>query len=216
MGVIERREREKKERREAIVSAASRVFLAKGLGNATMEDIAREAELSKGALYLYFKNKDELFLQIALAALADFETLIADVVQQEIAPEEKVKQLLQEYVRYASEHQSRFQVAMSWLTPSYSIDGSSELFVEYRQAVERVYGASIAVLKAAEQAGALVLLSTPERTWFQCWGALLGLLMIEKSHEEIERRIPLGSGGLQGLAYEFIDTFMSALTPPTP
>ena len=213
MGIPERRERERQERRDAIVGAASRVFLRKGLSQATMEDIAREAELSKGALYLYFKNKDELFLNIALAALADFDELIARVAQSDRAPAEKVRELLVEYLRYAGENQSRFQVAMGWLVPNYSVGDESPLFEEYQQAVQRVFDASLKVLKEAVSAGELVLVSSAERTWLQCWGALFGLLIIENSRDEIERRIALEKPGVEGLAQDFIEPFMGALAP---
>ena len=59
MGIQERKEREKERRRQQIMVAAKRVFSNKGFNKATMEDIAQEAELSPGTLYLYFKNKEE-------------------------------------------------------------------------------------------------------------------------------------------------------------
>ena len=49
--------------------AAKRVFYNKGFTKVTMEDIAREAELSPGTLYLYFKNKDELCASLSLRIL---------------------------------------------------------------------------------------------------------------------------------------------------
>ena len=49
--------------------AAKRVFSFKGFNKATMEDIASEAELSPGTLYLYFKNKDELCASLSLRIL---------------------------------------------------------------------------------------------------------------------------------------------------
>ena len=49
--------------------AAKRVFVEKGFDRATMEDIAREAELSAGTLYLYFKNKNELYASLTLRVL---------------------------------------------------------------------------------------------------------------------------------------------------
>ncbi len=60
MGIQERKERERERRRQQIIVAAKRVFSDKGFNRATMEDIAKEAELSPGTLYLYFKNKDEI------------------------------------------------------------------------------------------------------------------------------------------------------------
>jgi len=46
------------------MAAAKKVFSSKGFTGATMEDIAREAELSSGTIYLYFSSKDELYAGI--------------------------------------------------------------------------------------------------------------------------------------------------------
>ncbi len=64
MGTEERKEREKEQRRNQIIDAAEKVIFSKGLEQATMDEIADVAELSKGTLYLYFKNKNELYLAI--------------------------------------------------------------------------------------------------------------------------------------------------------
>lgn len=64
MGTEERKAREKERRRNHIVDAAERIIFSKGLEQSTMDEIAEEAELSKGTLYLYFKNKNELYLAI--------------------------------------------------------------------------------------------------------------------------------------------------------
>jgi AcrR family transcriptional regulator len=60
MGISERKEREKQRRREEIIDAAEKVFFSRGIENATMDDVAEEAELSKGTLYLYFKSKEDI------------------------------------------------------------------------------------------------------------------------------------------------------------
>lgn len=65
MGTEERRKREQQRRRTQIISAAETVIERKGFHKATMDEIAKEAELSKGTLYLYFKNKAELYIAIA-------------------------------------------------------------------------------------------------------------------------------------------------------
>jgi AcrR family transcriptional regulator len=72
MGIHERKEREKERRRQQIMVAAKRVFFIKGFGRATMEDIANEAELSPGTLYLYFKSKDDLCASLSLRVLEYF------------------------------------------------------------------------------------------------------------------------------------------------
>jgi AcrR family transcriptional regulator len=50
MGIAERKEREKKERRREIMDAAKRLFSSKGFAGTTMEDIAGEVELSPATL----------------------------------------------------------------------------------------------------------------------------------------------------------------------
>ena len=52
------------ERRPQIIDAAIRVFTRKGYRNATMPDVAREAGLSVGGVYWYFKGKDEIIAAI--------------------------------------------------------------------------------------------------------------------------------------------------------
>lgn len=82
MGIRERKERERERRRQQIMVAAKRVFSDKGFSRATMEDIANEAELSPGTLYLYFKNKDELYASLSLRIL-QYLTIRLEHVQAE-------------------------------------------------------------------------------------------------------------------------------------
>jgi AcrR family transcriptional regulator len=64
MGVKERRKREGSARLDAILAAAGTVFTRDGYQQARMEDVAAAAELSKGALYYYFKSKDAIFARL--------------------------------------------------------------------------------------------------------------------------------------------------------
>ena len=61
MSILNRKKREQQSRTQQILVAASRTFCEKGYRNATIIDIAKEAELSPGTIYLYFKNKEHLF-----------------------------------------------------------------------------------------------------------------------------------------------------------
>lgn len=63
---IKRKEREKEARREAILDAAARLFSRKGNYDPTLDDIANEAELSKGTIYNYFKDKHYLIAALLL------------------------------------------------------------------------------------------------------------------------------------------------------
>jgi AcrR family transcriptional regulator len=72
MGIQERKEREKEQRKTNIISCAMKVFLAKGIADSTMEEIAECAELSKATLYLYFKNKEEIMLHVMNCVMDNF------------------------------------------------------------------------------------------------------------------------------------------------
>lgn len=64
MGIAERREREKKDRRKTILNCAKDLILEHGAKGISMEDIAHKAELSKATVYLYFSGKEILFNEI--------------------------------------------------------------------------------------------------------------------------------------------------------
>ncbi len=71
--------------------AAKRVFTQKSYGKATMEDIAKEAELSPGTIYLYFKNKDELFASLSLRILHYMNIRLEQVHKQSYRkPEDRI------------------------------------------------------------------------------------------------------------------------------
>lgn len=91
MGIQERKKRERERRRQQIIVAAKRVFSEKGFSKSTMEDIAREAELSPGTLYLYFKNKDELYASLSLRILQYLNIRLEDVKKEkDIDPRKKL------------------------------------------------------------------------------------------------------------------------------
>jgi AcrR family transcriptional regulator len=95
MGIQERKEREKERRRQQIMVAAKRVFSDKGFNKATMEDIAQEAELSPGTLYLYFKNKEELYASLSLRILQYLLIRVEHVNDdKEADPQEKLTALM--------------------------------------------------------------------------------------------------------------------------
>jgi AcrR family transcriptional regulator len=72
MGISERREREKAERKALIMTSAKELILEMGAEHVSMMDIAKKTELSKATLYLYFPSKELLFLDICNAAAVHF------------------------------------------------------------------------------------------------------------------------------------------------
>jgi AcrR family transcriptional regulator len=64
MGINERKEREKAELRQLILDGAMEVFLAEGFENTSVRKIADRIEYSPGTIYVYFKDKNEILLDL--------------------------------------------------------------------------------------------------------------------------------------------------------
>ncbi|WP_280236469.1 TetR/AcrR family transcriptional regulator [Nocardia cyriacigeorgica] len=73
-------------RRQQIIDAAQRCFSRKGFYNTSMQDVFAESGLSAGAVYRYFKSKDELVAALASNATVDLRALMADVVRRDPLP----------------------------------------------------------------------------------------------------------------------------------
>src|SRR5690349_18265791 len=69
----ERKAQERQARRRRIQEAARTVFAERGYGGASIELIARAAQLSVGAIYLYFKSKEDLYISLIEDTLTVFD-----------------------------------------------------------------------------------------------------------------------------------------------
>ncbi len=71
-----RRKREKAQRRGDILQAAREVFFERGIHHATVDEVAEQAEVSKGTVYLYFDTKETILAHLLLEGL---EQLVNDL-----------------------------------------------------------------------------------------------------------------------------------------
>ncbi|OHC74937.1 MAG: hypothetical protein A3G18_01270 [Rhodospirillales bacterium RIFCSPLOWO2_12_FULL_58_28] len=76
------RRRRKEARSDEVIEAALSVFFEKGFAAARLDDIAARAGVSKGAIYLYFQSKEDLFKEVVRRTMAPnldrFERMAAD------------------------------------------------------------------------------------------------------------------------------------------
>lgn len=87
---------------EAILRAAAKVFAQSGYFNAKVSDVARNAGVADGTVYLYFKNKDDLLTSIFSWAMGEFLTR----ARTELAEVANAKDKL---LRFARLHFSLFE-----------------------------------------------------------------------------------------------------------
>lgn len=72
------RTKEREKRVAEIMEAAKAVFFEKGYFGSTIDEIAKRAGISKGTVYLYFKNKDELYVSLMLPMVDEFTELLLE------------------------------------------------------------------------------------------------------------------------------------------
>jgi len=85
------------ERRKGILLAAEKVFGARGYASSTMEAVAAEAGISKGSIYNYFKNKEDLFRQVFTQAVAASEDQTVRLLAEPLTAAEKLGRVLDDW-----------------------------------------------------------------------------------------------------------------------
>lgn len=192
MDAAARRQREKLQRRFQIMDAAEHVFLRTGVEGATMDQIARAAKVSKGSLYVYFEDKEDLYLSLAQRA-----------VDELIEREEEVQRCMGNssgyewfegvarcYVQYALEYGNRFRIAMSWLSETTPLDEDSPAYTDYQIRVARAFQFGFEALELGKLDGSVRADLDSSVTLFSLWSSLVGLLLMLSNEEEARRRVP--------------------------
>jgi AcrR family transcriptional regulator len=89
MGVKERKERERQQRSNDILEAARRLFEARGFLNTTLQDVAKEAEISVGLIYRYFESKEDIFASLALKGAEEFDSEMEVILKRALSARKK-------------------------------------------------------------------------------------------------------------------------------
>jgi AcrR family transcriptional regulator len=85
------------ERPKQILDAALAVFAERGLAAARLDDIARAAGLSKGTIYLYFPNKEELFREVVRSSIIAFIARAEETFEAEKDPMQSLVRWMEGY-----------------------------------------------------------------------------------------------------------------------
>lgn len=76
---MKRREREKMQRKNEILSYAKKLFAHNGYDATSMEEIATKTGFTKATIYNYFPNKDNLFLEVSSMAFKNFNDILTKI-----------------------------------------------------------------------------------------------------------------------------------------
>ncbi|PKL60930.1 MAG: TetR/AcrR family transcriptional regulator [Methanomicrobiales archaeon HGW-Methanomicrobiales-4] len=104
MGIAERKQREKEQRKIDILNAAERLFFSRGYEDVSMENIAHDVELNKATIYLYFKNKEALFAAIVLRGVQILQKKYLECMERQVSGIVKVGLMGKAYYQFSQEY----------------------------------------------------------------------------------------------------------------
>jgi len=95
----------KSRKHRKILSVAASLISKKGFKGTSLQEIADKVGLHKSTLFHYFKNKEELLLEILTKAIDEVSLNLKRIIaEKEIAPEEKLKKAIGSHLILLSEH----------------------------------------------------------------------------------------------------------------
>ena len=103
MGIIQRKEREKEEMRRLILNAALQLFRERGYDGVSIRNIAEAIEYSPATIYLYYKDKSEIFFALQYEAAAVKRDYLLPVAAIE-DPWERLVEFGRRYVDFGMKH----------------------------------------------------------------------------------------------------------------
>jgi AcrR family transcriptional regulator len=92
----------KEEAKSRILDAANKVFAEKGYHEATMDDIAKRLGVSKGAIYLYFSSKEDLFEAMCKTAPQAFKEILFSSFGDEANPIQSATQFFDKMLKLSA------------------------------------------------------------------------------------------------------------------
>ncbi|HEX2572425.1 MAG TPA: TetR/AcrR family transcriptional regulator [Polyangia bacterium] len=91
-------------KRERILDAAVKVFADKGFYNAKVSEIAREAGVADGTIYLYFKSKDDLLISLFEARMAEVNENLRAALASAADPIAKLRAAVRRHLGLVEQH----------------------------------------------------------------------------------------------------------------
>ena len=155
MGTHERKEREKEQRREEILHAATKVFFEKGLSASTMDDIAERAELSKGTLYLYYHSKEDLYLAVMNVGIDILNKMFVTALAQASDTIDGLRRLCETYFAFFRDHRQYFRMFHFFQNLQFHKQVSPDMLEICRVNNQRIWSTVIDLLRRGVQEGLL-------------------------------------------------------------
>jgi AcrR family transcriptional regulator len=173
MTIANRRERQKEELRTKILHTAKELFIERGYDDTSIRTIADRIEYSPTTIYLYFKDKDDIFYalhQEGFALLNQYFKPLAFVEN----PFERLKAITQAYVKFALENKEFYDLMFISRVPMDSIKDKCEEWDEGANSFQALVGTVTQCIEMGYFKG-----MEAETLSFTLWGMVHGVCSLE-------------------------------------
>ena len=161
-------------RRAEIMAAAERIFLEYGYEGATIRKIADDVGVSSTALYMHFRDKSEILVEICESAFAQLLAQNTEISALAMDPVARVRQMLDAYMRFAFVNPNAYQVV--YCSPDGSLSEAQQ--DSLRPMSDRCYELFVGAVARIADTGRLKggVEETAQVSWTACHG-LVALLI---------------------------------------
>jgi len=101
-------------RKEQIMSAALSVVVTKGYDQSRMDDIVEKSQLSKGAIYWYYKSKEEVYLSLVDYWFTQYSSGVVEMLQKQELASDKLKALFDFFIEQFKKNPSAFKLLVEF------------------------------------------------------------------------------------------------------
>ncbi len=98
------------DKHQQIIEAAVRIFARNGYYNSRVSDIAKEAGIASGTIYLYFKTKDEILVTLFREKMAEFVATVRKAIAAEPDAVAKLRRLIGLHFKLLEDHSEMAEV----------------------------------------------------------------------------------------------------------
>lgn len=198
-----RRKKEPKSvHRNNISSAASKLFMGKGISATSMDDIAKASGYSKATLYVYFKNKEEIVGILVLESMQKLYDYISSAIEQKKSAKERYDSICLGLVKYQEEYPFYFKTVLEKINIDFYnkdyLPEERETYLVGEKINEKLKEFITAGIKNNELRNDIEILPAI----FNFWGMLSGIIQLASNKEEYIK-LSMGMTKKQFLEYGF-------------
>lgn len=177
MGIQARKEREKEQRREDILDAAQKMFFEKGLQSTTMDEIAENAELSKGTLYLYYGSKEDLYLAVMMRGMLILHEMFKARISTEPTTLQAIVGIMDTFVEFFRVHPKYFRMMNFFQSPQFHNQISDEMRESISRVNQNIWNLVIDLFQHGIEEGVLASDLKAGETAVAIWSSATSLMM---------------------------------------